>query len=70
MWVFVKRQNGLFQQKSLYHSGGKKRAGRPIAQPPTGRFTLPLRRGRNEVVVGVANGFYGWGLIFQPELRP
>jgi hypothetical protein len=27
-----------------------------------GAFTLPLRAGDNEVVVGVANAFFGWGL--------
>jgi hypothetical protein len=27
-----------------------------------GAFDLPLQKGRNEVVVALANNFYGWGL--------
>ena len=30
-----------------------------------GAFTLPLEAGDNEVVVGVANAFFGWGLMLR-----
>jgi hypothetical protein len=30
-----------------------------------GAFTLPLRAGDNEVVVAVANAFFGWGLMLR-----
>lgn len=30
-----------------------------------GAFTLPLQAGDNEVIVGVANAFFGWGLMLR-----
>jgi hypothetical protein len=30
-----------------------------------GGFTLPLNAGDNDVVVGVANAFFGWGLMLR-----
>ena len=32
-----------------------------------GGFTMPLEAGDNEVVVGVANAFFGWGLVLRIE---
>lgn len=26
-------------------------------------FDLPLKKGENEILIGVANAFYGWGII-------
>jgi hypothetical protein len=44
--------------------------GTPAMKEPRGRctlantsFELPLRAGENELMIGVANYFYGWGLI-------
>jgi hypothetical protein len=59
--VFV---NGrfLYVDKNLY--------GQPIMKEPDGRcsvenasFILPLNAGNNELLIGVANDFYGWGII-------
>jgi len=61
VWVFI---NGrlLYVDKNLYNQ--------PIMKPPQGRcapengsFLLPLRAGDNELLIGVANDFYGWALI-------
>lgn len=61
VWVFI---NGrlLYVDKNLYNQ--------PIMKPPQGRcapenggFMLPLRAGENELMVGVANDFYGWGIV-------
>ena len=30
-----------------------------------GVFALPLEAGENEVIVGVANAFFGWGLMLR-----
>lgn len=61
VWVFV---NGQF----LY--ADKNYFGTPQQKFPAGRCTienttlqLPLKEGRNEMVIGLANYFYGWGLI-------
>jgi len=61
VWVLV---NGrlLYVDKNLYTH--------PIRKPPEGRialengsFSLPLLAGDNELLVGVANDFFGWGVI-------
>lgn len=61
VWIFV---NGrfVFADKNLY--------GQPASKQPDGRctienasFSLPLIAGDNEVLVAVANNFYGWGMI-------
>jgi len=60
-WVFV---NGrlTFADKNLY--------GTPIRKEPDGRcsidnasFNLSLKAGVNELLIGVSNDFYGWGII-------
>lgn len=61
VWVFL---NGrlAYVDKNLY--------GQPIMKSPEGRcalenaaFDLPLKAGENEVLVGLSNDFYGWGLV-------
>ncbi|MBC9932151.1 hypothetical protein [Chitinophaga qingshengii] len=61
IWVYV---NGA----PVY--ADKNRFGTPMAKVPAGRctlentsFYLPLKTGNNELVIGVANNFFGWGLI-------
>jgi hypothetical protein len=61
VWVFL---NGkmLYVDKNLY--------GKPIAKDPDGRlsldnttFSVPLKQGDNELLVGVASNFYTWGIV-------
>lgn len=61
VWVFI---NGriLYVDKNLYNH--------PIRKPPEGRialengsFSLPLRAGDNELLIAVANDFFGWGIV-------
>lgn len=63
-WIFV---NGklVYADKNLYWDKTK-------SKPPDGRcslengsFPLPLQAGDNEVVVALANNFYGWAFIFR-----
>lgn len=65
VWVFI---NGkmAYADKNLY--------GQPTMKEPHGRcsventsFVLPLKKGDNELLIGVANDFYGWGLIARLE---
>ena len=42
----------------------------PISKEPNGRLhientttDLPLKQGSNEILVSLANDFYGWGLV-------
>lgn len=61
VWVFI---NGQI----LYT--GKNYFGTPGQKEPKGRctienthFSIPLRKGDNEILIGLANYFYGWGII-------
>lgn len=61
VWVLLNGQL-VYVDKNLYTH--------PIRKSPQGRialenggFTLPLRAGANELLIGVANDFYGWGLV-------
>ena len=61
VWVLI---NGklLYVDKNWYSH--------PIRKEPDGRcsientsFNLPLNAGENELLIGVANDFYGWGIV-------
>ncbi|WP_295117437.1 hypothetical protein [uncultured Chitinophaga sp.] len=61
IWLFVNGQ-AVYADKNHFGSPGQKF--------PSGRCTientvvrLPLQKGRNEVLIAVANYFYGWGII-------
>lgn len=61
VWVFI---NGQF----LY--ADKNYFGTPQQKFPSGRCTienttirLPLKEGNNEILIGLANYFYGWGIV-------
>ena len=60
VWVFINNQP-LFVDKNYY--------GTPLMKSPDGRlsienssFDVPLKEGSNELLIGVANNFYGWGI--------
>jgi len=61
VWVFI---NGkyVYVDKNLY--------GQPLSKFPDGRcsientsFNVPLKEGDNELLIGVANSFFGWGIV-------
>jgi len=61
IWLYVNGQF-LFADKNHYGTPGQKF--------PRGRCTienavvkLPLQKGKNEILIGLANYFYGWGII-------
>jgi len=60
-WLFVNGQI-LYVDKNFF--------GTPNQKLPSGRcaienatMKLPLKKGKNEIMIGVANFFYGWGII-------
>lgn len=61
VWVII--NNGLlYVDKNYYNS--------PIMKTPDGRcslentrFELPLRKGENELLIGLGNFFFGWGMM-------
>jgi 3-keto-disaccharide hydrolase len=65
IWVFV-NQKPVYLDKNLYLQGMRK--------SPNGRisldncsFEIPLIKGDNELLIGVANDFYGWGIMARLE---
>ena len=65
VWIFINGQL-LLTDKNYY--------GTPGMKEPRGRctientsFQLPLKKGTNEVLIGVTNYFYGWGIIARLE---
>jgi len=61
VWVFINNRF-LYVDKNLY--------GAPIMKQPDGRctientsFNIPLTEGENELLIGVGNFFYGWGIV-------
>ncbi|WP_234572765.1 DUF1080 domain-containing protein [Rhodohalobacter sp. 614A] len=61
VWVTI---NGapLYLDKNLFAT--------PISKNPNGRLsldnstiTIPLNKGKNELMIGVSNFFYGWGIV-------
>jgi hypothetical protein len=61
VWVFLNGQY-LYSDKNIYISPVKKEPDGRISIE-NGHFTLPLKAGDNELLVAVANDFFGWGLI-------
>ena len=62
VWVFLNKQP-LYVDKNIYTSPGMRKAPDGRISIENGEFDLPLRAGDNDLLVGVANDFFGWGLI-------
>lgn len=60
VWVFVNGQP-VFVDKNLYPQNMRKTPDGRLSIENAG-FVLPLKAGDNELLVGVANDFFGWGL--------
>lgn len=60
VWVFINGQI-LYTGKNYFGTPGQMDKGRCIIENT--HFTLPLRKGDNEILIGLANYFYGWGII-------
>jgi hypothetical protein len=61
VWVII-NNSPLYIDKNLYNT--------PMMKEPGGRcsientsFKVPLKDGDNELMIGVANFFYGWGIV-------
>ncbi len=61
VWVFINNRP-LYVDKNYF--------GTPLMKFPNGRctienssFDIPLKEGQNELLIGVANNFYGWGIV-------
>ena len=55
----------VYADQNLYLPAEKRKTPDGRLSLENGSFTLPLDAGRNEVIVGVANAFFGWGLMLR-----
>lgn len=60
IWVFINGRH-LYTDKNYYTTPGVKQP-RGRATVDNAEINLPLKKGENEIVVGVANYFFAWGL--------
>lgn len=60
VWVFLNGQI-LYVDKNYFGTPEQKSKGRCTIENSS--FKLPLKEGKNEIVIGLANYFYGWGII-------
>lgn len=61
VWVFINGQI-LYVDKNYFGTPNQKLSkGRCIIENT--RIKLPLNEGENEIMIGLANYFYGWGIV-------
>jgi hypothetical protein len=61
IWVFVNGKQ-VFADKNLYQPPTARKTPDGRLSLENGSFDLPLQKGKNEIVVALANDFYGWGI--------
>ena len=61
IWVFINGQFLLVDKNHFGTPGMKEPRGRCTIENTS--FTLPLQAGKNELLIGITNDFYGWGII-------
>jgi hypothetical protein len=64
VWVFVNGKQ-VYADVNAYVKPELRKKPDGRLSLDNGAFTLPLEAGDNEVVVGVANAFFGWGLMLR-----
>jgi len=60
VWVYINGQI-LYVGKNYFGTPEQKNDGRCVIENSS--FDLPLKEGKNEILIGLANYFYGWGII-------
>ena len=64
MWVFVNGKQ-VYADKNFFDSEALRKAPDGRCSLENGSFTLTLEAGDNEVVVAIADNFFGWGLMLR-----
>ena len=67
VWGFINNRIA-FTDKNIYPEPIRKEPGGRVSIQ-NGRYKLPLRAGDNELVIGLANNYFGWGLIAKLDYR-
>ena len=66
VWVFVNGQM-VYIDKNDYRQPPMRKYPDGRLSVQNGKFNLNLKQGDNEIVIAVANDFYGWGIIARLE---
>ncbi len=62
VWVFLNRQ-AVFIDKNIYRYPAMRKNPDGRISTENSQFDIVLNKGENELLIGVANDFFGWGLI-------
>ena len=62
VWVYLNRQP-VFVDKNIYYSPGMRKKPDGRISIENSEFEVSLKQGENELLIGVANDFFGWGII-------
>jgi hypothetical protein len=60
VWVFINSQI-IYVNKNYFGTPQQKNSGRCTIE--NAEIKLPLKKGKNEILIALANYFYGWGII-------
>ena len=66
IWVFVNNQFA-FADKNVYRNVNSRKYPDGRISLLNSSFRLNLKQGENEILVGIANDFYGWGIVARLE---
>jgi hypothetical protein len=64
VWVYVNGKQ-VFADKNLYQPPSARKTPDGRLSLENGSFDLPLKAGKNEIAVALANDFYGWGIVMR-----
>ncbi|WP_336515312.1 hypothetical protein [Pollutibacter soli] len=65
VWVFV-NQRPVYTDKNIYYQNMRKSPNGRISIENSS-FLLPLQKGDNDLIIGISNDFYGWGVMARLE---
>jgi hypothetical protein len=66
VWVFINGQP-LFVDKNIYRAPSMRKSPDGRLSIENTEFSIPLKQGANELLVGIANDFFGWGITARLE---
>ncbi|MEJ1239661.1 hypothetical protein WBG78_16105 [Chryseolinea sp. T2] len=62
VWVYINK-SPVFVDRNDYRSAAMRKKPDGRISIENSRFEIPLKEGDNELLIGLANDFYGWGII-------
>lgn len=66
VWVFLNKQT-VFVDKNLFQQAAMRKYPEGRMSKDNASFDINLKAGENELLIAVANDFYGWGIIARLE---